>query len=271
MEKKIFIALFFVITLWFATLTFAETIVLKSGKKVEGKIIAKTDEYIKIDFQGVPLTYFFDEIESIDGEKVAAFQSFPEKEDAAKINQSSMMPPKEETISKVQQEVKPVIEKKESIWKNVFREKVNTVEKLAKVLKNEGINYQMVQESPNRTIKCPSTTREIKIDEEISLQGNDVLMVITRINNKESFESIKPILGVTLAMMEMQYSSSKGSVTANIKYPFLVTVVKEPAEGSVKMAMEKIFPGEEIEVITASEEGYRFVDNLKSQMKEMFK
>jgi hypothetical protein len=47
---------------------YAETIVLKSGKTVEGKIIEKTDKYIKIDFQGVPLTYFIDEIESIDGE-----------------------------------------------------------------------------------------------------------------------------------------------------------------------------------------------------------
>ncbi len=43
---------------------FAETIVLKSGKTVEGKLIEKTDEYIKIDFQGVPLTYFKEEIAS---------------------------------------------------------------------------------------------------------------------------------------------------------------------------------------------------------------
>jgi len=47
-------------------LSFAETIVLKSGQKVEGKIIEKTDKYIKIDFQGIPITYFIDEIERID-------------------------------------------------------------------------------------------------------------------------------------------------------------------------------------------------------------
>jgi len=46
---------------------FAETIALKSGKSVEGKLIEKTDKYIKIDFMGVPLTYFLDEVESIDG------------------------------------------------------------------------------------------------------------------------------------------------------------------------------------------------------------
>ena len=48
----------------------AETVVLKSGKTVEGKLIEKTDKYIKMDFQGVPLTYFLDEIESIDGKNV---------------------------------------------------------------------------------------------------------------------------------------------------------------------------------------------------------
>lgn len=48
-------------------LSFAETVYLKSGKKVEGKVIERTDKYIKIDFKGVSLTYGFDEIESIDG------------------------------------------------------------------------------------------------------------------------------------------------------------------------------------------------------------
>ena len=49
---------------------YAEIIVLKSGKKIEGKIIEKTDEAIKIDFQGVPLTYYLNDIESINGNKI---------------------------------------------------------------------------------------------------------------------------------------------------------------------------------------------------------
>lgn len=47
----------------------AETIITKSGQKIEGRIIERTDKYIKVDFIGVPLTYYFDEIESIDGQK----------------------------------------------------------------------------------------------------------------------------------------------------------------------------------------------------------
>lgn len=53
--------------IYFSTITYAETIVLKSGKTIEGKIIEKTDEYIKIDFFGVALTYYLSDIESIDG------------------------------------------------------------------------------------------------------------------------------------------------------------------------------------------------------------
>jgi len=51
----------------FSSLAYAVTVVFKSGKTIEGEIIEKTDEYIKLEFQGVPLTYYFDDIESIDG------------------------------------------------------------------------------------------------------------------------------------------------------------------------------------------------------------
>lgn len=60
---KLFIILL-LICLCFQIVTSAETIILKSGKTVEGKIVEKTDKYIKIDFYGVPLTYFLDEIVS---------------------------------------------------------------------------------------------------------------------------------------------------------------------------------------------------------------
>jgi len=70
MIKSIVIILLLIASLYFPALIFAEVIVFKSGQSVEGKLVEKTDKYIKIDFQGVPLTYFFDEIESIDGQKI---------------------------------------------------------------------------------------------------------------------------------------------------------------------------------------------------------
>lgn len=72
MKKKGLAILVLTICLYFPSSAFAETIILKSGQKVEGKIIKKTDKYIQIDFPGVPLTYFLNEIESIDGQKLGS-------------------------------------------------------------------------------------------------------------------------------------------------------------------------------------------------------
>jgi hypothetical protein len=55
--------------LFFGNYGFAEIIVLKSGETVEGKITEKTDKYVKVDFFGTALTYFLDDIETIDGLK----------------------------------------------------------------------------------------------------------------------------------------------------------------------------------------------------------
>ena len=50
----------------FNSISFAETIHLKSGRKIEGKIIKRTDEKVRIEFQGTVLTFWSDEIERID-------------------------------------------------------------------------------------------------------------------------------------------------------------------------------------------------------------
>ena len=72
MRKIKIIFLLLVIALYLAIPAFAETIILKSGKTVNGKILHRSDEYIKVDVYGVSLTYYFDEIENITGEDVGA-------------------------------------------------------------------------------------------------------------------------------------------------------------------------------------------------------
>ncbi|MDD5281490.1 MAG: hypothetical protein PHC37_02020 [Candidatus Omnitrophica bacterium] len=47
------------------SLVLGETVLLKSGQKVEGRIIENTDKYVKLDFHGVELTYYKDEVASI--------------------------------------------------------------------------------------------------------------------------------------------------------------------------------------------------------------
>jgi hypothetical protein len=51
-------------------LALASEIVLKSGQKLEGKIVERTDKYIKFDSDiGLVLTYYADEIDTVDGQK----------------------------------------------------------------------------------------------------------------------------------------------------------------------------------------------------------
>jgi len=85
MNKK-FIAIFTLFCLSFSIFVFCETIVLKSGRTVEGKILEKTDKYIKVDIEGIPITYYLDDIESINGAKEVSssvnknnFAGIPEK------------------------------------------------------------------------------------------------------------------------------------------------------------------------------------------------
>ncbi len=54
---------------------FAEKIVLKSGNILEASIIEKGELFFKVDFNGVPVTYYFDEIDSINGQKCDVFSA----------------------------------------------------------------------------------------------------------------------------------------------------------------------------------------------------
>lgn len=68
---KIFFALtyFFLI---FSMPCWAESIVLKSGKTIDAKILEKNTQEIKVDFKGVTLTYGLDEVSNINGEAVSS-------------------------------------------------------------------------------------------------------------------------------------------------------------------------------------------------------
>lgn len=96
MGKRSLKTLPLILALCFPALIFAESITLKSGKIIEGKIIEKTDKYIKIDFYGVLMPFYFDEIESIDGAKLepSIFES--------KVQGKGSSPPKtaEEVVKK---------------------------------------------------------------------------------------------------------------------------------------------------------------------------
>ncbi len=66
------LSVFAIIFLFCCDVAIAETIQLKSGREVKGKIIDRTKEYIKAELEGagMTVTYYLDEIESINGQKI---------------------------------------------------------------------------------------------------------------------------------------------------------------------------------------------------------
>jgi tetratricopeptide (TPR) repeat protein len=73
-QQRRFITILSLLFLSFPVCIFAETIVLKSGKTIEAKIIQKTDKEIALDFSGALMTYTLDEIESINGKRAQIYQ-----------------------------------------------------------------------------------------------------------------------------------------------------------------------------------------------------
>lgn len=67
--KKTALVLF--ISILLCANAYADSITLKSGRKIEGKIVERSAEWVKVDTNGVKLTYFLDEVNDINGERIS--------------------------------------------------------------------------------------------------------------------------------------------------------------------------------------------------------
>jgi len=56
---------FLLVSLFFYSSIFAETIELKSGQKISGKILEQNRDFVQIEIQGIPVTYYREQIKSI--------------------------------------------------------------------------------------------------------------------------------------------------------------------------------------------------------------
>jgi len=75
-----------ILSFWLTSSLFAEMITLKSGKTVEAVIIEKTDEYIKVDIGGIPITYYLDEISYIENGKQKDYRKAISYDEAKEIS-----------------------------------------------------------------------------------------------------------------------------------------------------------------------------------------
>jgi hypothetical protein len=71
MDKQLKAFLLLAILVSLPIFSYCETIKLRTGKTVEGKIIDKTDEYVKVNVAGVDVKYYSDEVDTITGSPTA--------------------------------------------------------------------------------------------------------------------------------------------------------------------------------------------------------
>lgn len=121
--KKIFLLL--IISLFISFNAYADTIILKSGKQIEGKILEKNEDSVKIDFAGNTLTYFLDELDSINGEKIKPAEtivnSIDKQESVARKETTASLPAYQETTdSTPAPEVDPKVARKILIIASIF-------------------------------------------------------------------------------------------------------------------------------------------------------
>lgn len=68
LTSVLFAFFLFLILTFLSSSARAETIHLKSGKTITAKIIERNDQYVRVDFHGVNMTYYMDSIERISEE-----------------------------------------------------------------------------------------------------------------------------------------------------------------------------------------------------------
>lgn len=100
MEKKM---IFLCLAAVFVTMNaFADTITLKSGQEIEGRIVERTAESVKMESFGVEVTYFMDEIDKINAEAVVG--SVQEPADVSSVVEEEIGVAEEETDALIEPE-----------------------------------------------------------------------------------------------------------------------------------------------------------------------
>jgi hypothetical protein len=136
-----------ILFLFFLSDIFAESIVLKSGKTVEGKIVKKTDRSILLDVGGITIDYYFDEIVSIDGKEISNGEIF--STDKGKTSRQSPVLSQNKTLlwQEWYNQVKGYLDKFEEINKKSQNLAQEENEKLEKAKNNVELQKEILRES----------------------------------------------------------------------------------------------------------------------------
>ncbi|MBN3040283.1 MAG: hypothetical protein JW867_04080 [Candidatus Omnitrophica bacterium] len=111
------------INLFFLCSAKADTLILKSGRSVQGEIIERTPDHIRIKINGLPIKYYIEEIESIDGIKLI---------DPGKAEEDELFYREKGSPKKWAEWYRPEIEKYISDTKEIFSQAAAVTEQALK-------------------------------------------------------------------------------------------------------------------------------------------
>jgi len=149
-RRSLFFSFFALGCLCFCNYVFSETLILKSGQSVKGQIIEETDKYIKIDYQGIILTYSKDKIERVEK---------PEEAEATIQEQSNAKEIKIKIKGDTTQNDEKFINKLDSLGKDIRTILSDTQTKLTNIKEKD-----LTQEHRDIVQKAVSNTKDIIIE-----------------------------------------------------------------------------------------------------------
>ena len=119
-------------------------------------------------------------------------------------------------------------------------QRINTAEALAEALKAEGIEYLTLEPT-----KAPRMAYA-KVDEAIAIKGENLSVEILKITDSRTYKLFLKA-GVFLFAVEKKVEKDLPGMPATMlsKKPFILVVREEPEPGTVKEALNRIFPSKE--------------------------
>lgn len=104
-KRMLFLLCLFIVV---AIAGFCDTITLKSGKQIEGTIKEKTNDAVRLDIEGITITYYISDIDSINGEQATVDVVSPQPVVEVLDSTTASVQDTTNDISQNQQEMNPV-------------------------------------------------------------------------------------------------------------------------------------------------------------------
>lgn len=232
-SKKTIIFVLIIFSLTIANV-FADVVHLFSGKIIEGEVVLQNDELIKVDTGiGISVTYYLDEIDTINGESVT-----PVKEEQTKIIKKPEIieEPKVVEAPEVQEPIKTA-EPTKTVEPSRVIEKVEKEEAAVEVVPEkdvatlEGINLFKEQASPAaiKPKEAPSTkTRDdVKGKEQSLMAGMDKELSVPKADTTKTVQKEAPTNIVFQKVEEYIKSQIRGFESTRAYFRQKLPFIKE--------------------------------------------